>query len=50
MAYWNGDMRLNAASRTYNVPKVILQIRAHSGNINAVNHDQAFGRCTDTDL
>jgi hypothetical protein len=47
MAHRNGDMSLNAASRTYNVPKATFKRRIDGGNINAVNHVQAFERSID---
>jgi hypothetical protein len=46
-AYRNGDTDLNAASRTYNDPKATLKRRVDGGNINVVNHVQAFGRSID---
>jgi hypothetical protein len=47
MAYRNGDVGLNAASRTYGVPKATLKTRTDGGSINAVNRVQAFGRSID---
>jgi hypothetical protein len=41
------DTGLNEASRTYNVPKAILKRRVDGGNIDVVNHVQAYGRSTD---
>jgi hypothetical protein len=37
-AYCNGDMGLNFAARTYNVPKATLKRRIDVTNINAVGH------------
>ncbi|XP_069705674.1 uncharacterized protein [Periplaneta americana] len=47
ISYRNGDQGLNAAAKTYNVPKATLKRRLDGTNVNAIHHIQAFGRTLD---
>jgi hypothetical protein len=46
-AFRNGDMGLNAAARTYGVPKATLKRRIDKKNKNATERAQNFGRPRD---
>lgn len=46
-AYRNGDMGLNEAARTYQVPKATLSRHLNGNNIKAIEHTQHFGRGAD---
>jgi hypothetical protein len=43
MVYKNGDTRVNAAPRTYNVPKETLQTRVDGSDIKAVDGVHVLG-------
>ena len=45
--YRNGDMELNCAAHTYNIPKATLKRRLDAVNINVVEGKQSLGKIVD---